>query len=110
MNGKINESVSTLMFQINKLSINGWLRNLCKTNKWQVEENSGGNQALEINVEGKKIVKNAAAGSLSLDSFSFPDIYLELKEMKKVLNINSPVKTSFFKKEHYGYLAILVKV
>ena len=84
MNGKINESVSTLMFQINKRSINGWLRNLCKTNKWQVEENSGGNQALEINVEGKKIVKHAAAGSLSLDSF--------------------------FKKEHYGYLAILVKV
>ena len=110
MNGKINESVSTLMSKINKRSINCWLRNLCKTNKWQVKENSGGNQALVINAEGKKIVKNAAAGSLSLDSFSFPDIYFELKEMKKVLNITSPVKTSFLKKELYGYLAILVKV
>ena len=107
---KDKESVSTLMSKINKRSINCWLRNLCKTNKWQVKENSGGNQALVINAEGKKIVKNAAAGSLSLDSFSFPDIYFELQEMKKVLNITSPVKTSFLKKGLYGYLAILVKV
>ena len=63
-----------------------------------------------INAEGKKIVKNAAAGLLSLDSFSFPDIHFELQEMKKVLNITSPVKTSFLKNEPYGYLSILVKV